>query len=187
MMNKPTVTPYVDLAMRTASGRYYGSEIPESDLAYALSPIIEFGGSLDDIKKALFYGRDLDLFRSNKCTGRKLDKAPAMFHNTELKGEMIFHGLLGIITEAVELGELLEATVIDKKPFDEVNLKEELGDIFWYMAMLAKTIGFTFEEVQDRNIAKLRARFPDKFSEQAANNRDLKKERNILEGDDDAN
>ena len=174
---------YIDLAMRTASSQYYGDEIPEADLAYTLSPIIEFGNSLDDIKKALFYGRDLDLFRRNRGSGRKLNNARTAFHDTKSTGAMIFHGLLGVITEAVELAELLESTVIDKKPFDAVNLKEELGDIFWYMAILAKTMNFTFEEIQHANIEKLKLRFPEKFTEAAANNRNLDAERKLLEGE----
>lgn len=174
---------YIDLAMRTASSRYYGGEIPEADLAYALSPIIEYGNSLDDIKKALFYGRDLDFFMRKRWKGRKLNNALTAFHDTESTGVMIFHGLLGVITEAVELAELLESTVIDKKPFDTVNLKEELGDIFWYMAILAKAMNFTFEEIQHANIEKLKLRFPEKFTEAAANNRNLDAERKLLEGE----
>ncbi len=35
----------------------------------------------------------------------------------------------------------------------------------------------------DRNIAKLRKRYPERFTEQAANVRDLEAERSVLEGD----
>jgi hypothetical protein len=37
-------------------------------------------------------------------------------------------------------------------------------------------------EAMQKNIDKLKARFPEKFTEELANNRDLVKEREILEG-----
>lgn len=173
---------YIKDAIRTASGSYYGNHIPIRSLDDSLFSVIALGQQLDTIKKALFYGRDIESFNSKKCTGRKLTNSPQLFGLGQGKGELVLHGIIGTITEAVELAELLEATIIDGKEFDVVNLKEELGDIFWYMAILADTVGFSFEEIQERNIAKLKARFPEKFTEEKAVNRNLNTEREILEG-----
>ncbi len=43
------------------------------------------------------------------------------------------HALTGIATE---IGELVEAVVINKTT-DKVNLHEEIGDVWWYLAILA--------------------------------------------------
>jgi NTP pyrophosphatase (non-canonical NTP hydrolase) len=67
------------------------------------------------------------------------------------------------------------------KPLDEVNLKEEMGDLFWYLAIMADTLGVSFEEIQERNIEKLKARYGEKFTDEKAINRNLETERSILE------
>ncbi len=68
-------------------------------------------------------------------------------------------------------------------PIDKANLEEELGDVLWYIALLCRTHNFTFEKIMAKNIAKLSARYPEKFSETDAVNRNLVKERKILESD----
>ena len=64
---------------------------------------------------------------------------------------------------------------------DVTNIKEELGDLLFYVARFMELYGWTFEEVMQLNTDKLKARYPDKFTQDAAENRDLVKEREILE------
>ena len=71
--------------------------------------------------------------------------------------------------------------LIGAKPLDNVNLLEELGDQTWYIALALRYLESNFGEIFDGNIAKLRKRFPDKFTEAAAINRDLDGERAVLE------
>ena len=71
------------------------------------------------------------------------------------------------------------------KPIDRVNLKEELGDVLWYVALAIDELGTSFDEVMEINNAKLAARFGDVFTSEAALNRDLETERKILEGKDE--
>ena len=78
-------------------------------------------------------------------------------------------------------GKPIKARTASGHPIDLVNVAEELGDIFWYAALIAKEAGLTFEEIQAKNIAKLKARYPEKFDDVLAENRDLEKERKILE------
>jgi hypothetical protein len=63
-----------------------------------------------------------------------------------------------------------------------VNLLEEFGDLAWYQAIGIDEAGGSLDKVLDRVIAKLRARYPEKFTSENAINRDLVKERAILEG-----
>jgi NTP pyrophosphatase (non-canonical NTP hydrolase) len=39
--------------------------------------------------------------------------------------------------------------------FGEEKLKDEIGDVLWYIAMIADELGVTLEEVAQRNINKL--------------------------------
>lgn len=93
----------------------------------------------------------------------------------------LIHGAVGLATESGELLDALKKFVFYGKPLDRTNLIEEMGDAFWYIAILCDVLGTTFEEVQQININKLRARYPNKFVEYDALNRDLENERRILE------
>jgi NTP pyrophosphatase (non-canonical NTP hydrolase) len=94
----------------------------------------------------------------------------------------LLHAAMGISTEAGELMDAFKRKIFYGKPLDVVNVKEEIGDLMWYVAILLRELDLDFEEVLQLNIDKLRARFPEKFTEHHALHRDLGKERTILEG-----
>ncbi len=92
----------------------------------------------------------------------------------------ILHSAMGVSTEAGELLDAVKKHVFYGKPLDRVNLFEEAGDLFWYLAILADELGFDFESAMQKNIDKLRARYQGRFSEHLAQNRDLEREREQL-------
>lgn len=94
----------------------------------------------------------------------------------------MLHAAMGIATEAGELLDALKKHIFYGKSLDTTNLQEELGDIFWYAAVLADSSGFTLADTMEKNLAKLRARYPDRFRESDAIIRNLELERRILEG-----
>ena len=49
------------------------------------------------------------------------------------------------------------------KTLDRNELKKELGDALWYMAVLSYEIGYRLEDVAADNIVKLKARYPGGF------------------------
>jgi NTP pyrophosphatase (non-canonical NTP hydrolase) len=91
------------------------------------------------------------------------------------------HYAFGLATETGEVQDILKKRLAYGKPIDTVNLKEELGDVLWYIARLCDLFGVTFEELMETNIAKLKARYGEKFTEDAALNRNLSNERQVLE------
>lgn len=93
----------------------------------------------------------------------------------------LLHGSMGICTEAGELQDALKKFIFYGKDLDLVNLKEEVGDLFWYVAILCDDLKVDFEELWKTNIEKLKSRYPNKFDKEKAVNRDLVKEREILE------
>ena len=100
----------------------------------------------------------------------------------EIGTQRLLHAGMGLTTEAGEFVDALKKHLFYGKPLDRVNLAEELGDLFWYCAIVADELDVSFSEVMEKNIAKLKARYGEKFSEHKAENRDLIRERNILEG-----
>lgn len=93
----------------------------------------------------------------------------------------LLHAGVGVSTEANEFLDTLKKTIFYGKELDKINLREELSDMLYYITMALDELGFTMEEVMAKNMEKLKARYGDKFTEQAALNRDLNKERSILE------
>jgi NTP pyrophosphatase (non-canonical NTP hydrolase) len=93
----------------------------------------------------------------------------------------LFHSGMGLCTETGEFLDMLKKYIFYGKELDKVNLKEEIGDIFWYIAIACDVLDVDIDEIMERNIEKLKARYGDKFNKQDAINRDLEKERQILE------
>lgn len=93
-----------------------------------------------------------------------------------------FHMLMGMTTEVGELVDVFKKNLAYSKQIDWVNVEEELGDLMFYIASFCRINGIDFEALLHRNIEKLEARYPEKFTEYHATHRDLEKERKILEG-----
>lgn len=97
----------------------------------------------------------------------------------------LIHASMGLVTEAGEFQDMLKKHLYYGRELDTVNLKEEIGDLLWYCAIALEALGTDFKSVMKTNIDKLKARYPEKFTEESANNRDLGTERQILENGED--
>lgn len=93
------------------------------------------------------------------------------------------HAVIGIQGEAGELAAAVEKWLWYGQALDRVNVKEETGDLLWYIALLCNTLGFDLGEVMEANIAKLRKRFPEKYTDEKAleENRDRAAERDEID------
>lgn len=92
------------------------------------------------------------------------------------------HACLGLTSEVGEIADALKKHLIYGKELDTINILEESGDLSWYQALLMAATKQSLGVAMERNIAKLRQRFGDVFSVEAALNRDLPAERRALEG-----
>jgi NTP pyrophosphatase (non-canonical NTP hydrolase) len=54
-------------------------------------------------------------------------------------GESLQHAVLGICSECGELCELMEGEVLVREDVNKEHLGEELGDLLWYVALVANT------------------------------------------------
>jgi len=91
------------------------------------------------------------------------------------------HMVLGMVTEVAELANIFKTNMAYGKKIDWINVQEEIGDAMFYLINFCNINNFDLENILQNNIDKLKSRYPDKFTEQHALNRDLKKERKILE------
>jgi NTP pyrophosphatase (non-canonical NTP hydrolase) len=112
----------------------------------------------------------------------------SQFHELQHEGKVysqtrLLHSALGMQTEAAEFSDAIKKSLFYGKSLDVVNLKEELGDLLWYMAIAMDELGTDFDAEAKRVVKKLKARYPEKFTSDNALNRDLGTERQILEKD----
>lgn len=125
-------------------------------------------GKIDQIKKALFYGKPTTSVR------HAADHVPFAFIKAD---DDMLHAILGMMTESAELGELLADSLLpsQEKPLgvrERGRIIDELGDLLWYVALALRELEVSFEDVMAANIAKLQVRFPDKFDARLAIHRD---------------
>jgi hypothetical protein len=136
----------------------------------------QLGDALDHIKRHLIYDKALPEHIANTLNPE--DKSTIKLDQVRAE---LYHAALGKVTEAIEFYQMVAAAVFEGKSLDAVNAVEEIGDGWWYDQIVLRLLPFSAERVMDANITKLAKRFPDKFSELYAIERDVKAERVILE------
>lgn len=174
---------YEKLAARTtASPEQPADRLTQIQFQLALrqgvSQAIDAGNIADVLKRAIFYGDPKSIGRLP--SGSEPVTPDAAFRLTNHETIELIHAGLGLFTEAAEFLHALYKNVFLGEPLDVENLREELGDSEWYIAKGAKHTGTNIAELFGLNIAKLEARYPEKFTESAALNRDLDAERAVL-------
>ena len=78
--------------------------------------------------------------------------------------EKLTNGALGLGGEAGEVVELVKKHRYHGHPLDNDAVAKELGDVLWYVAEVCTAVGLSLDDVAQRNIDKLRARYPEGFS-----------------------
>ena len=84
----------------------------------------------------------------------------------------LLHMAVGASGEAGELLDAIKKHTIYQKPLDLENVKEEAGDILFYLSNILQSVGLSFEEVLQHNIDKLSVRYSSgKYSNEQAQQR----------------
>ncbi len=81
----------------------------------------------------------------------------------------LLHAMMGVCGEAGEKVDPIKKSMFYGKPLDVENIREEAGDLLWYIAgPLCRALGCTLEDLARANVAKLQKRYPEKYTDQAA-------------------
>jgi Predicted pyrophosphatase len=85
---------------------------------------------------------------------------------------------MGISSESGEVTDIIKKVRFHGHDLDRDDLIKEMGDVLWYLSMIARVCGIAMDEVAETNIAKLRKRYPHGF-----NRSDSIKRVDVTEGD----
>ena len=103
--------------------------------------------------------------------GKNKDRLEIMLFDEPADIGGILDGCLGLAGESGELIDLIKKWIFHGKPLDTEHAKKELGDVCWYIAMIAHSFGWDLDEILKMNIDKLKARYPEGFDPELANHR----------------
>ena len=179
---------YIAETDKTASNVFNGDSTTASELAADLRTFIEASRKLNKHKKVLFRNQSRQeagfLPWSNPDPTNPVALVSTLFPEAHAD---LLHGIIGVATESGELCEIaydqLTSTAGLTHALDVTHVREETGDVLWYLSRLVKWADTTFLSEMKRNVAKLRARHGEAgFSKERDMNRDLDAEHKLLEG-----
>lgn len=91
----------------------------------------------------------------------------------------IIYPALGLNGEAGEVADKVKKVIRDEKCVmsdnRKVDIAYELGDVLWYVATMARDLGFSLEEIAKMNIEKLALRKKKGLLTGSGDHRELKK------------
>ena len=88
------------------------------------------------------------------------------------KKDMLINGVMGLCGESGEAIDIVKKHLAQGHELDRDKLIKELGDIAWYLAEMATVLDIELEEVLERNIEKLKKRYPEGFDKEKSVNRE---------------
>ncbi len=70
---------------------------------------------------------------------------------------------LGLAGESGEVADMLKKVLYHGRDISAIRFADELGDLLWYLAILASTLNIKLEDIMEHNIDKLGLRHPNGF------------------------
>ena len=87
------------------------------------------------------------------------------------KRDILINSVMGLCGESGEAIDIVKKWMAQGHALDRERLAKELGDIAWYLAEAATALDIELSEVLERNIEKLKKRYPEGFSSEKSINR----------------
>jgi len=174
---------YIKLAVRTESRinpkTGVGFTRDERLLHAAIGMVTEVGELLDAIKKHIFYGKQLDRVNMQEEIGDLCWYVALASDVLNITPEAVIRGSADVFCQVISIVHVSANCLVFVH--NEVAVVNALSDIMGSIFTICEVKSFSLGDILDTNIAKLKARYPDKFDTDKALNRDLKLERKILE------
>lgn len=113
--------------------------------------------------------QNLNIIIASQITTNYSEFVRALLKQMATKEDDLMHAAIGISGEAGELLDAVKKTWVYGKPLDLANVKEEIGDILFYVTAMMNLLGLDENEIVYENVQKLEARYPGlTYSNEAA-------------------
>lgn len=97
-----------------------------------------------------------------KITPNEYQEFAMRFVNRELdETQTMVNAVMGLCGESGEAIDLVKKHIGQGHDLDKVHFAKELGDVAWYLAEAAYSIGYDLETILEMNIEKLSKRYPE--------------------------
>lgn len=158
-------------AKQEAKGRAkYGQSLEENT---TLSTVQRIEHAQEELIDALKYLEHLKAVETDKLTANDYQRmAMRTAGEYDTVYDQLRNAAYGLNGEAGEVIDLLKKHEFQGHDLSDEKLIDECGDVLWYCALLADALGFSLEQVMNRNIDKLRKRYPDGFDKARSINRE---------------
>ncbi|OLS02409.1 nucleoside triphosphate pyrophosphohydrolase family protein [Tissierella creatinophila] len=100
------------------------------------------------------------------------EKSKRTLNNNLTKYEQVDNMVYGILGESGEVVDILKKSRFQGHVLDKDKLKEEIGDVMFYIANLCNLLDLDLEEIIQQNYNKLLKRYPEGFSTERSVNRE---------------
>lgn len=77
--------------------------------------------------------------------------------------DVLINAVMGLCGESGEAIDIVKKHLHQGHALDQEKLIKELGDIAWYLAEAAYALDVNLDDVFEKNIKKLKARYPEGF------------------------
>jgi NTP pyrophosphatase (non-canonical NTP hydrolase) len=85
--------------------------------------------------------------------------------------QQLANAALGLTGESGEVAEVIKKHLFHATPLDRDAIVKELGDCLWYIGAFATVLELDMNDIAQRNIDKLRKRYPEGFDTERSRNR----------------
>ncbi len=121
-----------------------------------------------------------DLATRTECSQAKAGEKLATAIARNDKAMRLMHAACGMSAESGEVQGFIQKWLWYGQQLDIPNIILEIGDLLWYTSLACRALDTSIEEVMAKNIAKLSARYPEKYTDHLAmeenRNRDREKD-----------
>lgn len=122
----------------------------------------------EELVDALQYLEHLKQTQADKLTANEYQRAAMRtasgMNYADLRGQgLLLNAVMGLNGEAGECIDIVKKHIFQGHDLDRDHLAEELGGVAWYLAVCCEALDVTLEDVLQRNIDKLKARYPEGF------------------------
>ena len=137
------------------------------------------GAIAEQVKKGVFHQHGVNMAGLRSDLINLQSVAISMYQEEGYAGVLLddaetmqIWNLIGLVGESGEVAKgFIEAYFAGHGEIKPATLTDELGDVLWYTSALATKSDIFLNDVMERNIDKLRGRYPDGYSAEASRNR----------------